>query len=73
MKPGDKENVEEGRCGSDTHQLGLQMVHSPARASGRLDLLQHGSSLVFSMQTIERVRSLELERMLGRIREGQSG
>lgn len=71
MKFGDKENVDEGRYSDDTHQLSLQVVDSPVRTGGRLNPIQHGSSLVFSMQTIQRVRSSELERMFCRIREGQ--
>jgi len=73
MKFGDKENVDEGRYGDDTHQLCLEVVYPPVRADCRLDLVQHNGSLVLSVQTVQGVRSSEVERVFSRIREGQSG
>ena len=73
MKFGDKENVDEGRYGNDTHQLCLEVAYSTVRTSGGLDFIQNSGSLMFSVQTVQRVRSSEVERVFSRIREGQSG
>lgn len=73
MKFGDKENVDEGRYGNETYQLSLEVAYTPVRTSSGLDLFQNSGSLVFSVQTVQRICSSEIERVFSRNREGQSG